>query len=128
MKEFIKDIKLENPVDDGKGFKANTIRIEVKHNIGGHSVFSDSFMRRGITCYVTPINIKDNSYSVLYDGKMKHQGYYVFLKEVGRRSEKQMQKFADSIFPKADEIANMFISGELQKSAKLILEQAQNVC
>ena len=90
------------------------IRLRITHDIGGYSWMTGQCRQRGVCVDITPIKVdpKYNSYSVLYDGKLEHQGFSILCIPTERKSPKKMRTVADKVFPHSDEIVKLFLDGK----------------
>ena len=120
MKELTKDIVIDPVIPIGQHRKINALRIEIDHQKDGHSFLTDEYHKKGIICRVTPVEKSEHGYSVFYDGKMEHQGFYVYCLACGRKSPKKMEKIADTILPLSDIIKEKFRNNEFRDIAILI--------
>lgn len=120
MKELTKDIVIDPVIPIGQHRKINALRIEIDHQKDGHSLLTDEYHKKGIICRVTPVEKSEHGYSVFYDGKMEHQGFYVYCLACGRKSPKKMEKIADAILPLSDIIKEKFLNNKFRDIAILI--------
>lgn len=120
MKELKKDIVIDPVIPIGQHHTINTLRIEIDHQKEGRSWFTGEYHKKGIICRVTPMENTEYGYSIMYDGKMEHQGFYVYCLACERKSPKKMEKIADAIFPLSDIIKEKFLNNEFRDIAILI--------
>lgn len=121
MENLVKEIEI-TPIKVNELKSITHIRFEIKHDKGGMSWGTGEYHHTGVKLQVTPIGRDPkypNSYSVLYDGKTEHQGFFVFLCPCSRKSPKRMQKCADVILPMAEEMTDLFLKGDYVKIATL---------
>ena len=116
LKELKKDIVIDPVIPIGQYHKINTLRIEIDHK----KVFTDEYHKKGIICRVTPMENTEYGYSIMYDGKMEHQGFYVYCLACERKAPKKMEKIADAILPLSDIIKEKFLNNEFRDIAILI--------
>jgi hypothetical protein len=126
MDRLYKDVELQEPIKVHELKSITHLRIEIDHDKGGMSWGTGEMHKTGIKCNVTPIEKTQYGYSVLYDGKFEHQGFFVFLLDCGRKSPKKMQKVADVILPLADKVTEMFLRGEYREIAVLMTETVKS--
>jgi len=84
MKKYFK-------VKANSGITENNIKITIDYELGGHNMFSGNVNRRGYYLYAQPVTLTENEYngrSYTSESTMMFSGFKVFLKEVGRKSEK----------------------------------------
>ena len=120
LKELKKDIVIDPVIPIGQYHKINMLRIEIDHQKDGHSWFTDEYHKKGIICRVTPMDKSEHGYSVMYDGKLEHQGFYVYCLACERKAPKKMEKIADAILPLSDIIKEKFLNNEFRDIAILI--------
>jgi hypothetical protein len=66
-----------------------TYSVKVGYSLGGHSVWSSEYNKRGYYLYVTPVEVTfREDGSVLCQSRTLFSGYKVLLKEVNRQSKK----------------------------------------
>lgn len=88
--------KHERIIKDYKVVKgaANTLRVKVMYDIGGHNYFSGKNERRGLYLSVSPLTISKSSCgnfnTTSYTG---FTGSKVFVKEMARFSKKTLETF-----------------------------------
>ena len=104
LKELKKDIVIDPVIPIGQYHKINTLRIEIDYQKDGRSWLTDEYHKKGIICRVTPMEKSEHGYSVMYDGKLEHQGFYVYCLACERKAPKKMEKIADAILPLSDAI------------------------
>lgn len=95
------------PIDLDGGSKINTLKIEVKHVNGAMKVD------------FTPCEVKDGCYTVHYDGKKEHQGFYITLYQ-GRKSSKKLETMANALWPYTDRIVELFSKGEYESIVRIV--------
>ena len=129
MENLSKEIKID-PIVVNELKTITHLRFEIDHDKGGMSLSTDEYRKTGIRLNVTPISRDPkypNSYSVFYDGKKEHQGFFVFLCPCARKSPKRMQKCADVIMPMAEEMTDLFLKGDYVSIAKLAQEATKDI-
>ena len=62
----------------------------------------------------------EHGHCVIYDGKLEHQGFYVYCLACERKAPKKMEKIADAILPLSDTIKEKFLNNEFRDIAILI--------
>ena len=129
MENLSKAVKID-PIIIDDHHKITEIRFEISHDNGGMSLGTGEYRNTGVRLDVKPV-CRDpkypNSYSVVYDGKPEHQGFFVFLCPCSRKSPKRMQKCADAVMPMADKLTDMFIKGDYVGIAKLAQEATKDI-
>jgi hypothetical protein len=120
MKELKKDIVIDPVIQIDQHHKINTLRIEIDHQKDGHSLFTGEFHKKGIICRVTPMDKSEYGCGTMYDGKLEHQGFYVYCLPCERKAPKKMEKIADAILPLSEIIKEKFLNNEFRNIAILI--------
>ena len=120
MKELKKDIVIDPVIQIDQYRKINMLRIEIDHKKEGYNWFTGEHHKKGIICRVTPMDKSEHLYGVMYDGKMEHQGFYVYCLFCERKSPKKMEKIANAIFQLSDIIKEKFLNNEFRDIAILI--------
>lgn len=105
------------PIDVQGNFTINHIKIEVK------------YWEHRIKVDITPIKIDERNglYSVLYDGKKEHQGFFVNVLQCSRKSPKKMDLIARAIWPYTDRIVELFGQGKFAEIANMITELVKDL-
>ena len=105
------------PIEVNDNFTINHIKIEVKY--WDHKVKVD----------ITPIMIDERygSYSVHYDGKQEHQGFFVNVLQCSRKSPKKMDLIARALWPYTDRIVELFGQGKFAEIANMITELVKDL-
>ena len=120
LKELKKDIVIDPVIPIGQYHKINTLRIEIDYQKDGRSWLTDEYHKKGIICRVTPMDKSEYGHRVMYDGKLEHQGFYVYCLACERKAPKKMEKIADAILPLSDTIKEKFLNNEFRDIAILI--------
>ena len=120
LKELKKDIVIDPVIPIGQYHKINTLRIEIDYQKDGRSWLTDEYHKKGIICRVTPMDKSEYGHCVMYDGKLEHQGFYVYCLACERKAPKKMEKIADAILPISDPIKENFLNNEFRDIAILI--------
>ena len=120
LKELKKDIVIDPVIPIGQYHKINTLRIEIDYQKDGRSWLTDEYHKKGIICRVTPMDKSEYGHCVMYDGKLEHQGFYVYCLACERKAPKKMEKIADAILPLSDTIKEKFLNNEFRDIAILI--------
>lgn len=103
------------PIEVHDNFTINHIKIEVN--------YWDYMIRVNIT----PIMIDDISYSICYDGKREHQGFFVTALQCSRKSPKKMDMIARALWPYTDRIVELFGQGKFIEIANMITELVKDL-
>jgi len=105
------------PIEVHDNFTINNIKIEVK------------YWDNRIKVDITPIMLdeKNGSYSVHYDGKQEHQGFFVPVLQCSRKSPKKMDLIARALWPYTDRIVELFGQGKFAEIANMITELVKDL-
>lgn len=118
------DNKMYVKLNEKIGREFDELRIHVGYEKGGYNYFSGNTHKRGIYVYITPVCRNGISVSTMILGSVYECGYKLFLKEVGRKNQKQ----EDLIFSKIenstlkDEIADLYQKQQYHVINKKIMD------
>lgn len=100
---------------------ANTIEIKVTYDKGGYNPFNGRNEGRGIYLHISPITVTShgNYEEISY---IAFTGVKYFLKELGRKSQKQLEIIENKLEPQFEEIAKMFEKNDRQGILNLLME------
>ena len=126
-RNFIVDLELLPGSLDLETF--THLRIEVGFHQGGTSYITFNEEPRGIFCIISPVEITkqidSNGDEIplvkhVIDGNIKHQGLYVRILETKRKSPKKLEVAANKILSMADNIKDLFVSGDYDEVVKIV--------
>ena len=98
----------------------NKLRIEVDYQKGGMNFFDGSINESGVYVYVTPCSYENGIVGQVISGNRHSDGYKILLKEIGRRSQKQIDLMAEKVLPYAQQIADLYSDGRHQDIYNLV--------
>ena len=98
----------------------NELRVEVNYQLGGHNWFSGDIDSRGVFLSLTPVRRGNGFISTRIDGKLHTMGYKILLKELGRKSQKQLDLAAERVLPFAGAIADLYSEGKHNEIVQLV--------
>ncbi len=119
-------VKLKKPIVRGQYLDTlDELRVRVDYQKGGYNYFTGDIESNGVYVYLTPVHRTNLSVCSAIDGNMHNSGYKVFIKELGRKSQKQINLVAEAVFPKAEQIADYYSEGQHQAVLNLLKELFQ---
>jgi hypothetical protein len=101
-------VDLKTPVNTGSGKILNKLRINVDHQKGGINYFSGEYSETGVYVYIQPCTNENGIVGTVITGKQHYDGYKILLKELGRKSQKQIDLMAAKVMPYAQQIADLY--------------------
>jgi hypothetical protein len=105
--------KLKKPIIRGERLDTlDELRVRVGHQNGGVNYLSGNGEKGGVYLFLTPVHRGNGFISTTIDGKMHNMGYKILLKEMGRKSQKQIDLAADLIIPYSQQIADYYSEGQ----------------
>jgi hypothetical protein len=102
MNEIYKPI---NPIERSGSDTLNELRISVRYDKGSMNYFHGQENKRGLYVHVTPVHRGNGFVSGTLLGSRKESGFKMFVRELGRASQKQADDVFSRVEPLADEIA-----------------------
>lgn len=89
------------------------MKISISYDKGGYNYFNSKIDRRGVYVHFKPVLRQDTglgfrSERCTITGNVYESGFKVFLKELGRRSEKQENHFFELIEPNKEKFAQLW--------------------
>jgi len=122
-----KYVKLKKPIiRNNKGLDdLDELRIRVEYQKGGWNIFTGDSENGGVYVYVTPVHRGNCFVSTTIDGNIHNMGYKILLKELGRKSQKQIDIATERIMPFAEVIADNYGEGN-HKQVYNIIKNAYN--
>ena len=121
--EVTKYVKLKTPIVRGIHLDTlDELRVRVDYQKGGFNYFSDDMESGGVYVYLTPVHHGNGFISQTIDGKTHNMGYKILIKELNRKSQKQINIVAELIMPKAQEIADLYSTGNHREVYNFIKE------
>ena len=118
---------LKIPIPSGrKEEPLNKLYIEVEYQKGGWSCLTGESSVSGVYVVLTPCSYENGVFGTFVNGQMHTMGYKILLKEMGRKSQKQIDIAADLIIPHAQEIADYYSEGKHEDVYNFIKELYNN--
>ena len=121
--EVTKYVKLKTPIVRGVHLDTlDELSVRVDYQKGGFNYFSGDMESGGVYVYLTPVHRGNGFISHTIDGKTHNMGYKILIKELNRKSQKQINIVAELIMPKAQEIADLYSTGNHREVYNFIKE------
>ena len=102
MNEIFKPI---TPIQRSGSNELNELRISVRYDKGSMNYFHNQVNKRGLYVHFSPVSRGNGFISTTLLGSTKESGFKVFVRELGRASQKQADDVFSRVAPLADEIA-----------------------
>lgn len=113
-------VDLKTPIVSGGGSELKQLRVMVDYEKGGMNYFSGNIYESGVKVYLTPCTLTNGVVTCTILGEQHACGYKVMLKQINRKSQKQIDIMADKILPYAQQIADLYSDAKHQDVVKLI--------
>jgi hypothetical protein len=114
---------LKEPIASGRPSEPlNKLKVEIDYSKQGWSCLCGEPYKGGIYIYLTPCRHENGVTGTFWNGDIHTMGYKILLKEMGRKSQKQIDLAASIIMPKAQEIADLYSTGNHREVYNLIKE------
>jgi hypothetical protein len=121
MAKLIDYPTLKTPIPSGrKEEPLNKLKVEIDYSKSGVSYLTGDYYEGGVYAYLTPCRHENGVTGTFWDGKTHTMGYKILLKQMGRKSQKQIDIMADKILPYAQQIADLYSDGRHHDVVKLI--------
>ena len=117
-------VDLKTPIVYGGGSELKQLRIMVDYEKGGMNYFSGKVYESGVKVYLTPCTVTNGIITQTIMGEQHVCGYKVMLKQINRKSQKQIDIMAEKILPYAQQIADLYSDAKHQEIVKLICDIA----
>jgi len=101
-------VDLKTPIISGGGSTLNKLRISVDYQKGGMNYFTGDYEENGVFVYIQPCSYNNGIIGTTITGKRQTDGYKILLKEIGRKSQKQIDLMAEKVMPYAQQIADLY--------------------
>jgi hypothetical protein len=118
-------VKLKKPIVRPQLDTLDELRVRVDYQKGGFNYFTDNMESSGVYVYLTPVHRNNGIVSQTIDGNLHNSGYKVLVKELGRKSQKQINLVAEAVLPKAEQIADYYSERQHQAVLNLLKELFQ---
>jgi len=116
-------VDLKTPVKSAST-ELKQLRIMVDYEKGGMNYFSGNVYESGVKVYLTPCTVTNGIVTQTILGEQHACGYKVMLKQINRKSQKQIDVMAEKILPYAQQIADLYSDAKHQEIVKLIADIA----
>ena len=113
-------VDLKAPISTGTGSSLKQLRVMVDYEKGGINYFSGKTNESGVKVYLTPCTLTNGIITQIIMGEQHVCGYKVMLKQINRKSQKQIDLMAAKILPYAQQIADLYSDARHQDIVKLI--------
>ena len=113
-------VDLKTPISTGTGSSLKQLRVMVDYEKGGINYFSGNVYESGVKVYLTPCTLTNGVVTQTILGEQHVCGYKVMLKQINRKSQKQIDLMAEKILPYAQQIADLYSDARHQEVVKLI--------
>lgn len=113
-------VNLKSPIERASSESLDELKISVDYQKGGYNYFSGNYSEGGVYAYLTPVYRTCGVISCTMLGKQHECGYKIFLKALGRKSQKQIDLMFNKIMPHAQEIADLYSDYKHQEVYELI--------
>lgn len=119
---------LANPIypKGGRQEPLNKLKVSIDYASGGCSFLTGDNYESGVYVYLTPCTHENGITRTCWDGNTHTMGYKILLKEMYRKSQKQINLAAELIMPHIQEIANYYSDGNHTAVYKFIMEKYNN--
>jgi hypothetical protein len=119
-------VKLKKPIVRGQHLDTlDELRVRVSYQKGGINYFTGDIESSGVYVSLTPVHRNNGIVGQTIDGNLHNSGYKVLIKELGRKSQKQINLVAEAVLPKAEQIADYYSEGQHQAVLNLLRELFQ---
>jgi hypothetical protein len=113
-------VNLKSPVNTGGGSIHNELRVEVDYQKGGFNWFTGDYSNSGVYVFLTPVSRGNGFEGFSITGSQHVNGYKILLKEIGRKSQKQIDLMAEKVLPHASQIADLYSDAKHKEIYDLI--------
>lgn len=117
-------VDLKTPIAQAGGGELKQLRIMVDYEKGGMNYFSGNVYESGVKVYLTPCTVTNGIITQTIMGEQHVCGYKIMLKQINRKSQKQIDIMAEKILPYAQQIADLYSDAKHQEIVKLITDIA----
>lgn len=117
-------VGLKTPINTGGGSIRNELKIKVDYQKGGVNYFSGNYSDSGVYVYITPVSRGNGFEGFSITGNQHIDGYKVLMKQINRKSQKQIELVAANVMPYAQQIADLYSDGKHQEVYSLLMSIA----
>ena len=116
-------VKLKKPIVRGQHLDTlDELKVRVDYQKGGYNYFNGNIESNGVYVYLTPVHRNNGVVSQTIDGNTHNSGYKILLKELSRKSQKQINIAAELVLPYADQIAAYYSEGQHQAVYNFVMK------
>ena len=114
---------LKEPIASGRSSEPlNKLKVEIDYSKQGWSCLCGEPYKGGIYIYLTPCRHDNGVTGTFWNGDTHTMGYKILLKEMGRKSQKQIDLARELIMPYAQQIADYYSKKMHEAVYKLIMK------
>jgi folate-dependent tRNA-U54 methylase TrmFO/GidA len=95
-----------NPIERAGSEPLNELKVSVRYDKGGINYFNYKQDKRGVYVHFQPVHRGNGFESATLLGSKKESGFKMFVRELGRMSQKQMDDVAKRIEPMIGDFAD----------------------
>ena len=114
--------RLKKPIKRAGGEPLDELKVKVDYQKGGYNYYSGDVETNAIYVYLTPIHRSGMIVSQTLLGDRHSCGFKIKLKELNRKSQKQINLMAEKIIPHTQEIADLYSDYKHNEVYNLIKE------
>ena len=118
--ETKKYVALKTQIERAGGEPLDELKINIDYQKGGINYFSGNYSDSGVFVYLTPVHRNGICVSCSILGQQHECGYKILLKQINRRSQKQINLMAEKVLPYAQQIADLYSDRKHQDVYNLI--------
>jgi hypothetical protein len=115
-----KYVKLSKPIVRNGLDTLDELSIRIDHQKPSFNYFYGGYDKGGVYVYLTPVHRENGFVSQTIDGNTHNMGYKILIKELGRKSQKQIDIAVERIMPFAETIGEVYGEGNHQQVYNLI--------
>ena len=114
-------VELKAPINTSSQ-RLDKLRIMVDYQKAGTNYFTGNYSKGGVYVYITPCTYENGILGQVITGKTHTDGYKILLKELNRKSQKQIDLMAAKIMPYAEQIADIYSDAKHGEVYDLVTE------
>ena len=111
---------LKTPIEKGSGETLDKLCVNIDYHKGGVNYFSGDVSDSGVYVFITPCTYENGIFGCVITGNMHKDGYKILLKQINRKSQKQIDLMVEKVLPHAQEIADLYSAMRHDKVYELI--------
>ena len=90
-------VRMKKPIVRPQLDTLDELRVRVDYQKGGYNYYTGNVESNGVYVYLTPVHRVNGIVSQTIDGNIHNSGYKVLIKELGRKSQKQINLVAEAV-------------------------------